>query len=46
MSTQYATEVLDADVDDGTMPENVGWSSGNPFYYGYGFTISVIEADQ
>lgn len=21
----------------------VGWSSGNPFYYGYGFDIAVIE---
>lgn len=22
----------------------VGWSSGNPFYYGYGFDIKVIDA--
>jgi hypothetical protein len=23
----------------------VGWSPGNPFYYGYGFDINVIDAD-
>jgi hypothetical protein len=23
----------------------VGWSCGNPFYYGYGFYIDVIEED-
>lgn len=22
----------------------VGWSAGNPFYYGYGFNIAVIDA--
>jgi len=24
----------------------VGWSAGNPFYYGYGFTISVVDAPE
>lgn len=24
----------------------VGWSSGNPFYYGYGFDINVIVEEQ
>lgn len=24
---------------------NVGWSCGNPFYYGYGFDIYVVSAD-
>lgn len=23
---------------------DVGWSSGNPFYYGYGFDIAVIDS--
>lgn len=23
----------------------VGWSSGNPFYYGYGFNITVVDPD-
>lgn len=24
----------------------VGWSCGNPFYYGYGFNINVVELDE
>ncbi|MCW2092821.1 UNVERIFIED_ORG: hypothetical protein M2328_006101 [Rhodococcus erythropolis] len=24
----------------------VGWSCGNPFYYGYGFNISVVPLDE
>lgn len=25
---------------------SVGWSCGNPFYYGYGFDISVVSLDE
>lgn len=25
---------------------SVGWSCGNPFYYGYGFDISVVPLDE
>jgi hypothetical protein len=32
-----------ADLGD-VMELTVGWSSGNPFYYGYGFNISVVPA--
>lgn len=31
-----------ADLGD-VVELEVGWSSGNPFYYGYGFDISVVE---
>ena len=31
-----------ADMGD-VLELSVGWSCGNPFYYGYGFDISVIE---
>lgn len=31
-----------ADMGD-VLDLNVGWSSGNPFYYGYGFHIEVKE---
>lgn len=31
-----------ADLGD-VLEMTVGWSSGNPFYYGYGFEISVEE---
>lgn len=24
----------------------VGWSSGNPFYYGYGFDVTVLEVSE
>lgn len=32
-----------ADLGD-VMELKVGWSCGNPFYYGYGFSISVEDA--
>jgi hypothetical protein len=33
-------------ADMGDVPElTVGWSCGNPFYYGYGFEITVVDAD-
>lgn len=32
-----------ADMGD-VLELTVGWSSGNPFYYGYGFEIRVIDA--
>lgn len=32
-----------ADMGD-VLELTVGWSCGNPFYYGYGFAISVVEA--
>lgn len=33
-----------ADLGD-VLELSVGWSSGNPFYYGYGFDIAVEDAD-
>lgn len=33
-----------ADMGD-VLELSVGWSSGNPFYYGYGFDIAVRELD-
>ncbi|WP_406161069.1 hypothetical protein [Streptomyces canus] len=38
----YATWHIYADMGD-VLELSVGWSSGNPFYYGYGFNISVVE---
>ncbi|MEU3729949.1 hypothetical protein AB0E81_11150 [Streptomyces sp. NPDC033538] len=37
-----ATWHIYADMGD-VLELSVGWSSGNPFYYGYGFDISVQE---
>ena len=34
-----------ADLGD-VVELEVGWSSGNPFYYGYGFDISVLEIQE
>lgn len=34
-----------ADAGD-VLELTVGWSCGNPFYYGYGFNIKVIEATE
>lgn len=34
-----------ADLGD-VLELTVGWSSGNPFYYGYGFDIAVEDPDQ
>lgn len=39
----YTTWHIYADFGD-VMTLKVGWSSGNPFYYGYGFDIRVREA--
>lgn len=33
-----------ADMGD-VLELHVGWSSGNPFYYGYGFDIEVVEVE-
>jgi hypothetical protein len=41
---QYTTWHIYADFGD-IMRLNVRWSCGNPFYYGYGFSINVIEPD-
>lgn len=38
----YATWHIYADFGD-VLQLQVGWSCGNPFYYGYGFDISVEE---
>ncbi|WP_329168367.1 hypothetical protein OG709_30105 [Streptomyces sp. NBC_01267] len=38
----YTTWHIFADMGD-VLELSVGWSSGNPFYYGYGFDISVKE---
>lgn len=39
---QYTTWHIYADFGD-VMRLEVGWSCGNPFYYGYGFDIEVVE---
>lgn len=39
----YTTWHIYADFGD-VMELKVGWSSGNPFYYGYGFDITVEDA--
>lgn len=39
----YTTWHIYADFGD-VMRLKVGWSCGNPFYYGYGFDITVSEA--
>ncbi|MER7922127.1 hypothetical protein ABTY96_03150 [Streptomyces sp. NPDC096057] len=38
----FATWHIFADMGD-VLELSVGWSCGNPFYYGYGFTITVRE---
>lgn len=40
----YTTWHIYADFGD-IMRLEVGWSCGNPFYYGYGFDIQVSPAD-
>ena len=40
---KYATWHIYADFGD-IMRMEVGWSCGNPFYYGYGFDITVTDA--
>lgn len=37
----YSTWHIYADMGD-VLALDVGWSSGNPFYYGYGFDIRVL----
>lgn len=38
----YTTWHIYADAGD-VLELSVGWSCGNPFYYGYGFTIQVED---
>ncbi|MEU1074311.1 MULTISPECIES: hypothetical protein [unclassified Streptomyces] len=38
----YTTWHIFADMGD-VLELSVGWSCGNPFYYGYGFNINVRE---
>lgn len=38
----YQTWHIYADLGD-VLKLTVGWSSGNPFYYGYGFDINVVD---
>jgi hypothetical protein len=40
----YTTWHIYADMGD-VLELTVGWSCGNPFYYGYGFNINVVEPD-
>ena len=40
----YQTWHIYADLGD-VLELKVGWSCGNPFYYGYGFDIVVAEGD-
>lgn len=41
---EYETWHIYADFGD-VMRLEVGWSCGNPFYYGYGFDIQVKDVD-
>jgi len=41
-TAQYQTWHIYADWGD-VLKLEVGWSCGNPFYYGYGFDIDVVE---
>lgn len=41
---QYTTWHVYADAGD-VLKLTVGWSCGNPFYYGYGFNIYVEDDD-
>lgn len=38
----YSTWHIFADMGD-VLALTVGWSCGNPFYYGYGFSINVTD---
>lgn len=40
----YTTWHIFADFGD-VLKLNVNWSAGNPFYYGYGFTITVLDEE-
>ncbi|MGV9659119.1 DUF7448 domain-containing protein [Streptomyces koyangensis] len=40
----FTTWHIYADMGD-VLKLDVGWSSGNPFYYGYGFNITVKELE-
>ena len=40
----YTTWHVVADMGD-VLELTVGWSAGNPFYYGYGFDFVVIDPD-
>lgn len=40
----YRTWHIVADLGD-VLELKVGWSSGNPFYYGYGFDITVVPGE-
>lgn len=41
----YTTWHIYADYGD-VLELTVGWSCGNPFYYGYGFDINVVPVSQ
>ena len=41
---EYTTWHIYADAGD-VLKMDVSWSCGNPFYYGYGFTVDVVDAD-
>ncbi|MFJ6237955.1 hypothetical protein ACIQH0_28195 [Streptomyces griseus] len=41
----FSTWHIYADMGD-VLKLEVGWSSGNPFYYGYGFNITVKELEE
>jgi hypothetical protein len=41
-TNEYSTWHIYADMGD-ILELNVDWSAGNPFYYAYGFTITVEE---
>lgn len=43
-SDDYETWHVFADMGD-VLELTVGWSPGNPFYYGYGFNIEVRDID-
>lgn len=42
---EYSRWHIYADLGD-VLELTVGWSAGNPFYYGYGFEIDVVALDE
>ncbi|MFI8084350.1 hypothetical protein ACIF6L_26550 [Kitasatospora sp. NPDC086009] len=42
---EYTTWHIYADMGD-VLELSVGWSCGNPFYYGYGFDIAVKDLEE
>jgi hypothetical protein len=44
-TNEFQTWHIYADLGD-VLALTVGWSAGNPFYYGYGFDIDVVDVEE